>query len=55
MENDNPKFASALLEGYKRYLSQQEYRTIKGQIQAGDEEGAYKGLLRLLKKRGVEL
>lgn len=50
----NPKVTGTLLEAYKRYLSMQEYKTIKGQIQAGDEEGANKGLLRLLKKRGVE-
>ena len=42
------------LEGMKRYLSTQEYKTIRGQINAGDIEGAKRGLDRLLKKRGIE-
>ena len=50
----NPTYTLTLLNSYQRYLSIQEYRTIKGQITAGDNDGARKGLLRLLKKRGVE-
>ncbi len=42
------------LEGMRRYLTTQEYKTIRGQINAGDVEGAKNGLDRLLKKRGVE-
>lgn len=40
-----------LLERNKRYLTKQQYRTIKGQIKAGDLDGARRGLLRLLEKK----
>lgn len=33
-------------------LFQQQYRTIKGQILAGDVSGADRGLVRLLSRRG---
>ena len=39
-----------LLKVSKPYLTKQQYRTIKGQIVAGDTEGAIKGLRKLLKK-----
>lgn len=48
-----PGFAIAMLDSYKRYLSTQEYKTMKGQIDAGAPEAALKGLKRLLRKRGV--
>ena len=38
------------LKDNKKYLTRQQYRTIKGQIIAGDTDGALKGLNRLLKK-----
>lgn len=38
------------LEREKRNLTKQQYRTIKGQIKAGDEAGAMKGLERLLQR-----
>lgn len=40
-----------LLERSKKYLTLQQYRTIKGQIKAGDIEGARVGLLRMLNKK----
>lgn len=42
-----------LLKDSRKYLTKQQYRTIKGQIIAGDIEGARKGLRRLLRNRGV--
>lgn len=39
-----------LLKDSREYLTHQQYKTIKGQIIAGDVEGARKGLLRLLRK-----
>ena len=41
------------LKVYKRYLTTQQYKTIKGQMMAGDFTGANKGLDKLLKRRGV--
>ena len=35
----------------KRFLSRQQYKTIKGQILAGNSEGAMRGLDRVLKER----
>ena len=42
-----------ILKTSKPYLTKQQYRTIKGQIVAGDTEGAIKRLRRLLKKQGM--
>lgn len=39
-----------LLKDSRKYLTKQQYRTIKGQMIAGDVEGARKGLYRLLRK-----
>ena len=39
-----------LLKESRKYLTKQQYRTIKGQMIAGDVEGARKGLYRLLRK-----
>lgn len=41
------------LKENKKYLTKQQYRTIKGQLIAGDIEGANKGLNRLLRKCGA--
>lgn len=54
MVDMNMEYVLGRLEGMKRYLTVQEYRTIRGQINAGDVEGANRGLDRLLKKRGIE-
>ena len=50
----NMAYVLGRLEGMKRYLSTQEYKTIRGQISAGDVEGAKRGLDILLKKRVIE-
>lgn len=42
-----------LLNKYKKNITQQEFRTIQGQIKAGDEHGAIKGLNRLIRKKGI--
>ena len=39
------------LNKYKHLLTKQQYRTIKGQIKAGDILGANRGLDRLIIKR----
>lgn len=36
------------LRKYGKHLTRQQYRTIKGQILAGDTEGASKGLNKLI-------
>ena len=38
------------LRKYGKHLAKQQYRTIKGQILAGDTEGASKGMEKLIKK-----
>ena len=45
------------LKKYRKFLTKQQYKTIKGQITAGDLMGANKGLKRLLnrKKEGVKM
>lgn len=40
-----------LLKDSKAYLTRQQYKTIKGQIIAGDIDGAQKGLQRLMRKQ----
>lgn len=50
---DSPAFLIGVMKGYKRYLSPQEYSTIKGQALAGDVAAAKRGLERLLRKKGV--
>jgi hypothetical protein len=45
--------AMARLKHYKRRLRPQQYTTLRGQILAGDIDGALQGLRKLL-KRGKE-
>lgn len=40
-----------LLKENKKHLTKQQYRTIKGQIIAGDVEGATKGLNKLIRRK----
>lgn len=42
------KKAYLLLKRYGRELTKQQYKTIKGQIKAGDTAGAIAGLLRIV-------
>ena len=53
MEDVNPINIQALkeLKRARRYLTPQQYRTIKGQILAGQTVQALKGLERLLQRR----
>ena len=44
--------AFKMLKENKRFLSKQEYSTIRGQIIAGQSEAAMKGLNKLLKRKG---
>lgn len=45
-------FWSALKKA-RKYMTNQQYRTLKGQALNGDIEGAVKGLQKLMRKRGV--
>lgn len=45
------KSALLILKSYKRNLTKQQYKTIKGQILAGDAAGALKGLNKLQRKK----
>lgn len=45
----NPQ-ALAQLKAYKGWLSNQQYKTLRGQVLAGDDIGAMKGLQKLIKK-----
>ena len=40
-----------ILKKYKNQLTKQQYKTLKGQVRAGDTQGAIKGLNRLLKRQ----
>ena len=39
------------LNNHKKHLTMQQYRTLKGQIMSGNEEGAMKGLQKLLDRK----
>lgn len=43
--------AAMNLKACRSQLTKQQYRTLKGQILAGDSEGAMKGLKRLLERK----
>ena len=47
----NTTDAMNLLTTHKKDLTPPQYRTIRGQIRSGNEEGAIKGLQRLLRKK----
>lgn len=42
--------AMMFLKAYRPELSQQQYKTLRGQVLAGDPQGAMKGLKRLLRR-----
>lgn len=44
------KSALFTLKAYKNRLTVQEYKTLRGQILAGEDTGALKGLKRILRK-----
>lgn len=39
-----------ILKQYRNVLTKQQYKTLKGQVIAGDKKGAMKGLNKLLKR-----
>lgn len=41
-----------MLKESQKHLTPQQYRTLKGQVIAGDTDGALKGLRKLLRKNG---
>lgn len=47
MKEINPK-ALIILKGHRNDLTAQQYKTIRGQILAGDDAGAMKGLKKLV-------
>ena len=44
-----------LIKEYRDLLTRQQVRTIIGQYKAGNEEGALKGLIKILRRQGVEI
>ena len=48
MPDVDMKYALGYLLNHKRRLTRQQYKTLKGQILAGDPDGALRGLQRLL-------
>ena len=51
MQNRNAFKYLAFLQGCSSRLTPQQYKTLRGQILAGDPEGAMKGLQRLLTEK----
>jgi len=39
------------LQACRKYLTTQQYKTLKGQVLAGDAEGALRGLRTILKRK----
>nr|DAK80633.1 MAG TPA: hypothetical protein [Caudoviricetes sp.] len=42
-----------LLKQHRKYLTFQQFRTLKGQARAGDVDAAFKGLQKLLQRRSA--
>ena len=43
--------AMMFLKSYRSQLSPQQYKTLRGQVLAGDPQGAMKGLRKLLNRK----
>ena len=43
--------ALMFLKAYRFQLSQQQYKTLRGQVLAGDSQGAMKGLKRIMERK----
>lgn len=41
-----------ILKGYRHLLTTQQYKTLRGQVLAGDAEGAMRGLKKLMLRQG---
>ena len=44
-----------LIKEYRYLLTRQQVTTLNGQIKVGNEEGALKGLKKILKRQGVNI
>ena len=44
-----------IIKEYRHLLTRQQVTTINGQVKAGNKEGALKGLVKILKRQGVEI
>ena len=49
--NNTNTTALILLKNHRKQLTAQEYRTLCGQVLAGDVDGAMRGLKKLLRKK----
>ena len=47
--------AIKLIKEYIYLLNRQQVKTLNGQIKAGNEEGALRGLKKILKRKGVDI
>lgn len=43
--------ALMFLKAYRPQLSQQQYKTLRGQVLAGDSKGAMKGLKKIMERK----
>lgn len=55
MTNNIDTGALMLLRNTKHRLTKQQFRTLRGQILAGDPDGAMKGLRNLLQRRAERM
>ena len=55
MTNNIDTGALMLLRNTKHRLTKQQYKTIRGQILAGDPDGAIKGLRNVLQRRAERM
>ena len=44
-----------LIKEYRHLLTRQQVTTLNGQIKAGNEEGALKGLKKILRRQGISI
>ena len=44
-----------LIKEHRELLTRQQVTTINGQVKVGNEEGALKGLIKILRRQGVEI
>ena len=44
-----------IIKEYRHLLTRQQVTTINGQVKAGNKEGAFKGLKKILKRQGVDI
>ena len=44
-----------IIKEYRHLLTRQQVTTINGQVKAGNEEEALKGLIKILRRQGVEI